>query len=44
VFTVGWNVLGLEPIGVIFLKDKCSLLCYYLHACECISAVYLIIV
>jgi hypothetical protein len=41
---VGWNVLGLQPVGVIFLKDKFSLLCYYLHAYECISDVYLIIV
>jgi hypothetical protein len=25
VSTVGWNVLGLQPVGVIFHKDKCSL-------------------
>jgi hypothetical protein len=28
VSTVGWNVLGLQPVGVIFYKDKCSLLWY----------------
>jgi hypothetical protein len=33
---VGWNVLGLQPVGVIFYKDKCSLLWYYLYVYECI--------
>jgi hypothetical protein len=32
---VGWNVLGLQPVGVIFHKDKCSLLWYHLHVFEC---------
>jgi hypothetical protein len=41
---VGWNVLGLQLAGVIFHKDKCSLLWHHLHAYECISVVYLIIV
>jgi hypothetical protein len=40
----GWNVLGLQPVGVIFHKDKCSLLWYHLHVYECISVVYLILV
>ena len=40
VSTVGWNVLGLQPVGVIFHKDKCSLLWYHLHAYEFISAAY----
>ena len=44
VSTVGWNVLGLQPFSVIFYKDDCSLLLYYLPIYECISAVYLIIV
>jgi hypothetical protein len=34
VSTVGWNVLGLQPVGVIFHKDKCSLLWYHLHVYE----------
>jgi hypothetical protein len=42
--TVGWNVLGLQLVGVFFYKDNCSLLWYYLPIYECISAVYLIIV
>jgi hypothetical protein len=33
---VGWNVLGLQPVGVFFYKDKCSLLWYYLPVYECI--------
>jgi hypothetical protein len=41
---VGWNVLGMHPIGVIFHKDKFSLLWYHLHVYECISTVYLIII
>jgi hypothetical protein len=44
VSTVGWNVLGLKPVGVIFHKDKFSLLWYHFHVYECISVVYLIIV
>jgi hypothetical protein len=36
VSTIGWHVLGLQPIGVIFYKDKCSLLWYYLPIYECI--------
>jgi hypothetical protein len=45
VSTVGWNVLGLQPVGVIFHKDKFSLLWYHLHAYECIfHCVYLIII
>jgi hypothetical protein len=44
VSTVGWNVLGLQPVGVIFHKDKFSLLWYHLHVYECIFVVYLIIV
>jgi hypothetical protein len=36
VSTVGWNVLGLQPVGVIFHKDKFSLLWYQLHVYECI--------
>jgi hypothetical protein len=27
--TVGWNILGMQPVGVIFYKDKCSMLWYY---------------
>jgi hypothetical protein len=38
---VGWNVLGLQPVGVNFHKDKFSLLWYHLHVYECISAVYI---
>jgi hypothetical protein len=41
---VGWNVLGLQPVGVIFHKYKCSLLWYHLHVYECFSGVYLIII
>jgi hypothetical protein len=44
VSTVWWNVLSLHPIGVIFHKDKSSLLWYQLHVYECISAIYLIII
>jgi hypothetical protein len=44
VSTIGWNVLGLPPVGVIFYKDKCSLLWYYLPPYESISTVYLSIV
>jgi hypothetical protein len=33
---VGWNVLGLQPFGVIFYKDKCSMLWHYLPVYECI--------
>jgi hypothetical protein len=29
VSTVGWNILGLQPLGVLFYKDNFSLLCYY---------------
>jgi hypothetical protein len=39
--TVGWNVLGLQPISVIFQKYKFSLLWYHLHVYECISIVYI---
>jgi hypothetical protein len=42
--TIRWNVLGLQLVGVIFHKDKCSLLWYHLHVYECISVVYLTIV
>jgi hypothetical protein len=35
-----WNVLSPQPVGVIFHKDKFSLLWYHLHVYECISAVY----
>jgi hypothetical protein len=41
---VGWNFLGLQPVGIIFHKDKSSLLWYHFHVYECISAIYLIIV
>ena len=41
---VGWNILGLQLVGVIFHKDKCSLLWYHLHVYECISVVYFIII
>jgi hypothetical protein len=41
---VGWNILGLQPVGVMFHKDKLSMLWYHLHVYECISIVYLIIV
>jgi hypothetical protein len=44
VSTVGWNVLGLQPVGVIFHKDKFSLLWYHLHVYEFIFVVYSIIV
>jgi hypothetical protein len=44
VSTIGWNMLGIQLVGVIFIKDKFSLFCYYLHAYECISVLYLIIV
>jgi hypothetical protein len=33
---VGWNVLGLQPVGVIFHKDNFSLLWYHIHVYECI--------
>jgi hypothetical protein len=36
VSTVGWNVLGLYPVGVIFYKYNFSLLWYYLPIYECI--------
>jgi hypothetical protein len=36
VSTVGWNILGLQPVGVIFHKDNWSLLWYRLHVYECI--------
>jgi hypothetical protein len=36
VSTIGWNVLGLQPVGVFFYKYKFSLLWYYLHVYECI--------
>jgi hypothetical protein len=42
--TSGWNVRGLQPIGVFFYKDKFSLLWYCLPVYEYISVVYLIIV
>ena len=42
VSTVGWNILGLQLVGVIFHKYKCSLLWYHLHVYECIYVVYLI--
>jgi hypothetical protein len=42
--TVGWNVVCLQPIGVLFYNDKCSLLWYYLPVYECISDMYLIII
>jgi hypothetical protein len=43
VSTVGWNVLGLQPIGVIFYKFKCSMLWYYLPVYECIPlCIYLL--
>jgi hypothetical protein len=41
VSTVGWNVLGLQPVGVFFYKDKCSLLWYYLSVYECIRCVFI---
>jgi hypothetical protein len=34
--TVGWNVLGLQSVGVLFYKDKCSLIWYYLPIYDCI--------
>ena len=34
--TVGWNILGLQLVGVLFYKDKFSLLWYYLPVYECI--------
>jgi hypothetical protein len=41
VSTVGWNVLGMKPFGVIFHKYKFSLLWYHVHVYECISVVYI---
>jgi hypothetical protein len=41
VSTVGWNVLVLHPGGVLFHKDKFSLLWYHLHVYECISSLYI---
>jgi hypothetical protein len=36
VSTVGWKFLGLQPVGVLFYKDKSSMLWYYLFVYECI--------
>jgi hypothetical protein len=36
VSTVGWNVLGLQLVGVALYKDKCSLLLLLLSLYQCI--------
>jgi hypothetical protein len=36
VSTVGWNVLGLQRVGVALYKDKCSLFLLLLFVYECI--------
>jgi hypothetical protein len=41
---VGWNVLGLQPIGVALYKDKFSMLLLLLSVYEFFSVVYLIII
>jgi hypothetical protein len=37
--TVGWNVLGLQPVNVIFHKDKVLSIVISLPVYECISIV-----
>jgi hypothetical protein len=42
---IGWNVLGLQPIGVFFYKDKFSLLWYYylyMNVFRCVFIYHLI--